>query len=90
MSNIIFINEPYVHYTVKDITHTFIVAMSDLIDNDIAHEYDDSADSIDLVFTLYNPQTNNSVKVKSVHSSSSQRIYNNTSNPDRIIQLIVT
>jgi hypothetical protein len=87
-SHVIHINAPYVKYRIEDNVYTFSVRMSDLIDNWLEHEYSPTERDT-LFFILYNPMTQGNVVVKLKSNSLHKRVYENASDPNKIIQLIV-
>lgn len=87
-THIIRINEPYIKYKVDGKIHVFTVKVSDLIANSLEHEYSPTEHG-KVFFLLYNQVTEKGVVVKLKVSGLAMRVYENDSDPEKIIQLIV-
>lgn len=85
-THIIRINQPYVKYKIDGKIHVFTVKMPDLLANSLEHEYNEQGE---VFFLLYNPVTEKAVSVKLKVSGLAMRVYENDSDPEKIIQLLV-
>lgn len=85
-THIVRINEPYMKYKAEGKIHIFTVKVADLIANSLEHEYNEQGE---VFFLLYNPVTEKAVSVKLKSSGLAMRVYENDSDPEKIIQLLV-